>query len=419
MISSYLPYPLFSGGHIRLFNIIKRLSKNHDITLICEKRNYQTEKDLKEVEKFCKKVVAIERRKQWSFSNIVKAGISFYPFLVVGHTNELLKQAISQVLNNEKFDLIHVETFYVHQNIPPTELPIVVVEHNIEYLVYKRFADKAPVFLRPLLYYDVIKLKRLEEEAWKKAAKLVAVSEQEKSLMKRENVIVVPNGVDTKKYQISNIKYQISKKEKRILFIGDFKWVENRDSVRWIIKDIWPKIKLSFWSEGEARTIESHREKGDAILYRTPSSRVQHDIGLKLWVVGRNIPDSIKKLTTDNSIIFDENAPSDTRLIYQKADMLLSPIRIGGGTSFKILEAMASGVPVVTTSLGNDGIGAREDEEILIAKDDNDFVYKTINLLQDIKLYEKISKNSRKLIEEKFDWDKIVEKLEEVYESVI
>ena len=146
MISSYLPYPLFSGGRIRLYNIIRGLSSNHEITLVCEKRDYQTQEDVKEVEKFCKKVIAVERRKQWTFSNIIKAGISFSPFLVVGHTNELLKKAISQVVNNEKFDLIHVETFYVQQNIPITTLPIVLVEHNLEYLVYKRFADKAPVF---------------------------------------------------------------------------------------------------------------------------------------------------------------------------------------------------------------------------------------------------------------------------------
>ena len=253
LVSSFLPYPLFSGGHIRLYNIIKGLSSNHEITLVCEKRDYQTKEDIKEVEKFCKKVIVVDRKKQWSFSNIFKAGISLSPFLVVGHTNELLKQAIIKLLNDEKFDLIHVETFYVYQNIPKTQLPIVLVEHNIEYLVYKRFADKAPFFLRPLLYLDIAKLKRCEENAWKRVIKLVAVSEQEKKLMKREDVAVVPNGVDIKKYQISsirqaqdrNIKYQISKKERRILFIGDFKWIENIDAAEWILRDIWPKINNS------------------------------------------------------------------------------------------------------------------------------------------------------------------------------
>jgi hypothetical protein len=131
LVSSFLPYPLFSGGHIRLYNIIKGLSKNHDITLVCEKRDYQTKEDIKEVGKFCKKVIAVDRKKQWTFSNIFKAGISLSPFLIVGHTNELLKQAIIQLLNNENFDLIHVETFYVYQNIPETQLPIVLIEHNV------------------------------------------------------------------------------------------------------------------------------------------------------------------------------------------------------------------------------------------------------------------------------------------------
>jgi len=399
LISSFLPYPLFSGGHIRLYNIIKGLSKNHEITLVCEKRDYQTKEDVREVEKFCKKVIVVDRKKQWTFSNIFKAGISLSPFLIVGHTNELLKQAIIQLLNNENFDLIHVETFYVYQNIPETQLPIVLIEHNVEYLVYKRFADKAAILIRPLLYLDVAKLKINEQSAWRKVTRLVAVSKQEKKLMKREDVVVVPNGVDVTKYQIRQLADQISKKEKRILFIGDFKWVENRDAVEWILTDIWPKVKSS-------RLDSAKRAK----------LKVQSS--LKLWIVGRRIPQNIKDLG-DESVIFDENAPIDTSLIYQKADVLLAPIRVGGGTSFKILEAMSCGVPVVTTRLGIEGIRAEDKEEVLLADDAKGLANQVLNILQDNETRIKLINNARKLIEEKYDWRNIVEKLEEVYKSAV
>jgi hypothetical protein len=88
IVSSYLPYPLFSGGHIRLYNIIKRLSEqNHQVTLICEKRQHQTDQDIAEVTKICKKVITVDRRKQWSFTTIFHTIFSNDAFLITGHTN--------------------------------------------------------------------------------------------------------------------------------------------------------------------------------------------------------------------------------------------------------------------------------------------------------------------------------------------
>ncbi|MBI2028486.1 MAG: glycosyltransferase family 4 protein [Candidatus Levybacteria bacterium] len=399
LISSFLPYPLFTGGHIRLFNLIKLLSKKHSITLVCEKRESQKQNDVRELEKYCKIVRVIPRRKQWSMGNILKTGFSISPFLVTGHTSRLMKEEIKSLISQTQFDLIHIETSYVMQNLRSGKLgiPIVLVEHNIEYLVYKRFVDNMPLYLRPILYLDILKLKYWEERMWRKATKLIAVSESEKKIMslEKKDVVVVPNGVDVNKYQISSIRQaqdKNRKEEKRVLFIGDFRWIQNRDALTQIILDIWPKLR--------AEVIPSLTE------------------GLKLWVVGRKIPDSIKKLTRDKSIFFDENAPADTQLIYKNAYLLLAPINVGGGTSFKILEAMASGVPVITTRLGN-AIGAQDNLEILVAHSPKDFVQRIIELFENKALYSKISTNARKLVEEKFNWDKIANDLNSVYESVV
>jgi len=395
MVSSYLPYPLFSGGHIRLFNLIKELSSKHEITLICEKRDYQGKAEIEELKKFCKKVIVIPRRKQWSVMNILKTGLSSSPFLITGHALPEMKKEITRELNESQFDLIHVETSYVMQNIPKTHVPIVLVEHNIEYLVYKRFADRSPLPIKLLLSIDVMKLKSWEESMWRKATKLVAVSEFERKIMEkiRTDVAVVSNGVDIEQFTVYNLQSTRDTKEKTILFIGEFKWVQNRDAIEWIIKEIWPKLRAEF--------IPSMTDKG-----------------IKLWVVGRSIPESIRKLTSDKSIIFDESAPKETEEIFRKSDLLLAPIRVGGGTSFKVLEAMATGVPVVTTDLGN-AIEAKENSEIIIAKDASDFVVKIKKLLEDKIFYETISRNGRKLIEGKFNWKKIANDLNSVYESVV
>jgi polysaccharide biosynthesis protein PslH len=394
LVSSYLPYPLFSGGHIRLYNLIKELSSKHKITLICEKRDYQGEYEIKELKKLCKKVITVDRRKQWSAGNILKTGLSASPFLITGHTIPEMRKLIKKELNENQFDLIHVETSYVMQNIPPTDIPIILIEHNVEYLVYKRFADKAPFALKPFLYLDVLKLKAWEERMWKKVQGLIAVSEVEKKVMNkiRKDIEIVSNGVDITKFKIKsqNLKEE---GERKILFIGEFKWMQNRDAIKWIIKEIWPKLRAEF--------IPSMTDKG-----------------IKLWVVGRSIPDSIRSLTGDKNIIFDDHAPKETEEIFKKSAVLLAPIRVGGGTSFKVLEAMASGVPVITTDLGN-AIQAKDNLEIVIANNPQDFVTEIKKLLEDEKFYKEISENARKLIEEKFNWVKIAQDLNSVYESVI
>jgi len=392
MLSSFLPYPLFSGGQIRLYNLIKQLSKRHTITLIAEKRAQQTATDVAEVEKICQKVIVVERKKQWSIQNILKAGFSARPFLIVGHTDQKVQELLQKELDKKIYDVLHVETFYVMQNLPKNfALPTVLVEHNIEYLVYKKYADNAPIFLRPFLAYDIAKLKRIEESFWKKASRLVAVSESEKAIMKRDDVVVVPNGVDVKKFAISRTK---STDEIRVLFIGDFKWVQNRDAVAWILTEIWPKIS----SKLEVRSSK---------------------LPIMLWIVGKNIPVSLKRLTNDPAIVFDENAPDETEKIYQKSDVLLAPIRVGGGTSYKILEAMASQTPVVTTKLGAEGLEIKHEKEVLIGTTSDELAANVVKLLADKSLAEKLSQQARKMVETNYTWEEIVKKLEAVYASAI
>src|SRR5574342_174624 len=120
MISSYLPYPLHSGGQVRLYNLIKELSNKHEITLICEKRKHQTDSDIAELKKICKKIITVDRRRQWDLENIIKAGTSLQSFLTTGHKHSQMRQIIMDELVRETFDLIHVETFYVIQNVPAT-----------------------------------------------------------------------------------------------------------------------------------------------------------------------------------------------------------------------------------------------------------------------------------------------------------
>jgi glycosyltransferase involved in cell wall biosynthesis len=219
IVSSYLPYPLLNGGNIRLYNIIKTLQKKHEITLVCEKRESQTGDDTKEVEKICRKVITVKRNKQWSIKNVLKSGFSPMPFLVQGHTSKEFQNAISAELNSGEFDLIHVETFYVMQNVPDSTLPIVLVEHNIEYLVYERFMQKVPFILKPFLAIDINKIKKIEMAFWNQAKIIATVSDQERKIIDKNNCYVVANGVDTKQFAKKTIDKDFAKLSVKTIFL--------------------------------------------------------------------------------------------------------------------------------------------------------------------------------------------------------
>jgi len=392
MLVPFLPNAQTSGGQTRWYNIIKYLSKNHDITLFSMLKDESEKRFVPELEKYCRKVRVFTRpRSPWTLNNVLRAEFGPYPLVVIRNLSLVEKEAVKDELEKEKYDLIHAEAFYVMPHIPDTDVPIILVEQTIEYLVYKHYVDnEVPFFLKPFYMLDVIKLRYWEKHFWAKAQQLVAVSEEDRVQMQKllpgTKVDIIPNGVDTQFYLEKKIE---RKSPPRILYgVTNFEWLQNQEASELLIRNVWPLVK-----------------KG------VPEAKV--------WIVGRKIPDWIKSLSEkDKSIEITENIP-DARDAYRSASIMVAPIKGAGGTRLKILEAMAAGLPVVSTSIGVAGLTIKNGVHALISDTYEGLAKEAIRLLKNPPLAEKIGKNGRSHVGKNFDWKSIVKLHDEIYGNVL
>lgn len=389
MITPYLPYPLVSGGQIRTYNLLKNLAKKHEISLASFIRSKSEEKYLKDLAPFCKKVIVFNRRQAFSPINIMMSLLTPFPFLVCIYFDIFVRLKIQRELARENYDLIHAETFYVMPNIPQTKIPIFLVEQVIEYLVYQRFVEGLPKWLfwiKPLLLLDVFKIKWWEKYYWKRARRLAAMSQEDRQFIERLEprlkVDVVANGVDLD-YFVKTKKQK--PKNPTVLFVGQFKWLPNRDATKFLVEEIWPKIKSQI---------------KDA----------------KLWIVGRNPPPDI--LNFASSDIRVDGGVEDIRTAYGGSDVLLAPIRNGRGTKYKILEAMATKTPIVGTSLAIEGLSITDGVHALISETSQGLADKTTDVLKNPGLGKKLAGAAHELVAREYNWQKISEKLDRLYQDV-
>lgn len=389
MFTPYLPYPLVSGGQIRTYNLLKNLSKKHEITLASFIREKNEKRYVQELSKYCQNVIVFQRRKAWSPLNVVLAGITPYPFLVSIYFDLTVKKRIRQELSKNNYDLIHAETFYVMPNIPKTSVPILLVEQVIEYLVYQRYVEGLPYWslpLKALLFADVAKIKWWERHYWEQARRLATMSEEDRQFIKKFDpklkVDVVSNGVDIEYFDRTK---KVNQKYPTVLFVGNFKWLPNRDAATFLISSIWPKIK----------------------------EKIK---GAQLWIVGRNPPTEITKFTAPDVRV--DGAVDDIRSAYGASNVLLAPIRNGRGTKYKILEAMATKTPIVATKLATEGIKIENGLHALIEEDSQSLANKTIRILKNPKLGKNLADAAYELVEKDYNWKKISEDLDRVYHQV-
>ena len=393
MLLPFLPIDQMSGGQTRWYHLIKFLSKKHKITVMSLIRG-DKEKELSylpQIEKYCEKIMVFDRPKSpWTLRNLFLTLVSFNPLVVMRNFSLEERRAIKKELSENHYDMIHAETFYVMPHIPKTSVPIVLVDPTIEFSVYQHYVDNEVPFIFKFIYlFDVIKLKFWEKYYWKKANKVFAVSEEDKEIMEKElpgvDVGIIPNGVDVRYFEEKKVKRQ---NPPRVLYHGDYKWMQNVEAVNILIKDVWPLIK-------------------------------KKTKNVKLWITGRSVPGGILAIAKKDKDIIVSESPKDNRDVFKTASVLVTPIMSPGGTRLKVLEAMASDLPVVSTPVGVAGLNIEKGKHALVSSSVEDLADMTVSVLNNSKLSNDLSKNGKRFVADNFDWQSIVGNLDKVYTSLL
>lgn len=390
MLTPYLPYPLLSGGQIRTYNLLKKLANKHEVTLFSLIKNEEEEKYIPELKKYCSKVRVFKRsEKPFTLKNIFRTAFSSYPFLVIRNHAPQIITAVKTELQSEQYDLIHAETFYMMPHIPKTNIPTILVEQTIEYLGYESYAKNTPFFLRPILNIDINKIRRWEKFYWKACDTLIVMSEDDKKYISKEigeskKIEVVANGVDTNWF--AEVEKKVSQVP-TILSVGTFKWLPNVEAVTFLVTKVWPLIKKQL--PNAQLKIVGNAPTPDVYLYQQSDPSIE--------VIGRI---------------------SDIRNAFANSDILMAPVFSGKGTRYKVLEAMASGTPIVATTTAVEGLEVVNGEHVMTSNTPEGMAKLAIELLNDREKRKNMAKNGKKFVKQHYDWSLISHNLDMIYQRI-
>lgn len=391
LLTPYLPYPPASGGQIRTLNLLKYLSKNNEITLIALYKNEKEKSYAEYLKSYCKKIYLCKRAERpWQIGNILKSIFSPLPFLIVRNFSPEAKETVEFLLSQDYFDVIHAETFYIMPHIPKTNIPIFLLEQTIEYEVYQHFVNSLRWYLKYFFYFDILKLKYWERYYWKQAFLVGTVSETDRRLINKIEPqikpVVIPNGAGDEL-----IAYKLTKKDLEhpvALFVGNFAWLQNTEAAKYLSECIFPLL-------------------------------IKKIINIKVIIAGQKARDKLKLLHKNIEIVDVDTDDLDlVKKMYEQSTIFIAPIFGPGGTRLKILAAMATGLPVISTKTGVTGLLVKDNNHVLIADIPKDFVNKISRLLSDHRLYEKLRTNAYRLVNEVYNWKNIAQKLEIIYERI-
>ncbi len=387
----YLPWPITSGSKSRQFHLLRGMAlRGHRITLLTQSRVPLCDKAREALEPLVERLIVLPRRPLRSPLNMLAAVSAGYPMRAcINGLAPHLRHRFEQLLQ-EHWDVIQIEHSYSFQPferaLQASGLPFVVSEHQVEWLRGAACQDLLPLWLRPFNSFDGWRYRRWETRVLAQASKVVAVSPCDAEALGRlsgKPAEVVVNGVDCSHYQ----HIDFAPHSQRLLFVGNFEHCANRQAIEWALEEIMPQV----WQGNPA---------------------------VRLAIVGHALPEQWRLHWNDPRIEWVGYLP-DLRELQRLSAVFFAPLRQGGGCKVKLLEAMAAGLPVVTTPSGVSGLEVKCGEHYLGAEDAGDLALTLTRLLNQPQRMRQLSEAGRAFVRERHDWSVAVMQLEGVHQRLL
>lgn len=380
VLASRIPFPLEKGDKLRIYHQVKELSKNHEIFLCCLYDSKIPAEAKSELEKICKHVAFVELYKWKIAINLFLTLFTNKPFQVSYFYQKKAQRKIDKMIREFAPD-------HIYSQLIRTSEYVKLKHHIPKTLDYMdsfskgmdRRAEKASFFLKPLLESEAKRLLRYENLIFDYFDNHSIISEQDRDEIwheDREKIKIIPNGLDSSYFYPKEIN-----KKYDLLFSGNMSYIPNVDAALFLAKEIFPIVQ----------------EKIPTI---------------SLLIAGANPHSKIEMLKSDSIKV--SGWMDDIREAYWSASVFVAPLRLGSGLQNKLLEAMATKTPSVTSSLANNALGAMNNHEILIANDPQEFAEQIVELLNNKILYNELKENAYQFVCSNFNWQTSTQILESV-----
>jgi sugar transferase (PEP-CTERM/EpsH1 system associated) len=393
-LKTELLHPVDKGGKIRSYNMLKELKRSCHITYLTLDDGSAEPNARELANEYCHELVTIPHRVREKFTP------GFYVDLVVNLTSELpyaikkyqspaMRDEIARRVKDNRFDVLVCDFLAPAVNVPRgIDCASVLFQHNVEAMIWKRHYEvQTNPAKKSYLFRQWQKMRAFEAKACPEFDCVIAVSREDRDLMEEEyglkDVYDVPTGVDTEFFRPRDSR---ERRAENLVFTGSMDWLPNEDAIRYFTEQILPRVK-------------------------------QQVPNVTLTVVGRNPYPGLLELSKRDPAVIVTGRVDDVRPFMDEAAVYIVPLRIGGGTRLKIYEAMAMEKPIVSTSIGAEGLPIEDGREIVLADTPETFADAVIKLIKQPEVAHEIGQRAATKVRQKFGWDKVAESFAVVCES--
>ncbi|MFZ1082433.1 MAG: glycosyltransferase family 4 protein [Candidatus Kryptoniota bacterium] len=391
-ISPRVPYPLTDGGSISIFNITRQLSeRGAQIYFVAVSGNPKS--DLPdELSRLCQDGLIADTTKTYGLKTALINLFSSAPINIQKYHAKSTLDKIVDFVKNKQFDLIHVDHLHVaYYGIALSRIfnvPVALREHNLELKIMERFSKSSgnPVY-RAYAKSQMKKFMKYEPLICSMVDKCIMITEEDRdrllSMRKDVDAIVIPAGVDTDFFKPSDLIGD----EDTIIYVGGLDWLPNIDGLKWFVNEVMPIV-------------------------------IKSKPNVKFYIYGKGASHGVDKLDDGKNVIV-KGFIKDVRQAFEKGRVMVVPLLAGSGIRIRILEAMAAGKPIVTTSIGCEGIKTEPGKNIMVADTAKHFAEKVLLLLNDGNLCKAIGKEAGSFVSDEYSWHRIGDMFWHTYNEII